>query len=90
MISYPFNATVVRVSAAAVIAAFFPFLLTSLGVANTAKKGVVPQSVIISFYVGAAVLVITSLFTIFRVHEYDPETYARYHGIKESIPWSHP
>ena len=68
----------------AVIAAFFPFLLTSLGVANTAKKGVVPQSVIISFYVGAAVLVITSLFTIFRVHEYDPETYARYHGIKES------
>lgn len=68
----------------AVIAAFFPFLLTSFGVANTAKKGVVPQSVIISFYVGAAVLVITSLFTIFRVHEYDPETYARYHGIKES------
>lgn len=43
-----------------------------------------PQSVVISFYVGAAVLVITSLFTIFRVHEYDPETYARYHGIKES------
>ena len=68
----------------AVIAAFFPFLLTSFGVANTAKKGVVPQSVVISFYVGAAVLVITSLFTIFRVHEYDPETYARYHGIKES------
>lgn len=68
----------------AVIAAFFPFLLTSLGVANTAKKGVVPQSVVISFYVGAAVLVVTSLFTIFRVHEYDPETYARYHGIKES------
>lgn len=66
------------------IAAFFPFLLTSFGVANTAKKGVVPQSVVISFYVGAAVLVITSLFTIFRVHEYDPETYARYHGIKES------
>ena len=68
----------------AVIAAFFPFLLTSFGIANTAKKGVVPQSVVISFYVGAAVLVITSLFTIFRVHEYDPETYARYHGIKES------
>ena len=68
----------------AVIAAFFPFLLTNFGIANTAKKGVVPQSVVISFYVGAAVLVITSLFTIFRVHEYDPETYARYHGIKES------
>ena len=67
----------------AVLAAIFPFLLTWLGVANTAKKGVVPDSVIISFYVGAALLVITSLFTVFRVHEYDPATYAMYHGISE-------
>ncbi|PJZ15460.1 MFS transporter, partial [Lactobacillus crispatus] len=67
----------------AVIAAFFPFLLTILGVANTAKKGVVPQSVVISFYVGAVILVITSLLTVTKVHEYDPKTYACYHGINE-------
>lgn len=67
----------------AVLAAVFPFLLTMFGVPNTAKKGVVPQSVVISFYVGAALLVITSLFTVFRVHEYDPATYAKYHGISE-------
>ncbi|MDO4903117.1 MAG: SLC45 family MFS transporter [Limosilactobacillus sp.] len=67
----------------AVLAAIFPFLLTWFGVANTAKKGVVPNSVIISFYVGAVLLVITSLFTVFRVKEYDPATYAMYHGISE-------
>lgn len=67
----------------AVLAAIFPFLLTWLGVANTANKGVVPQSVVISFYAGAILLIITSLFTVFRVKEYDPATHAMYHGISE-------
>ncbi|MBF7102324.1 SLC45 family MFS transporter [Pediococcus pentosaceus] len=67
----------------AVLAAIFPFLLTWLGVANTANKGVVPQSVVISFYAGAILLIITSLFTVYRVKEYDPATYAMYHGISE-------
>lgn len=67
----------------AVLAAIFPFLLTWLGVANTANKGVVPRSVVISFYAGAILLIITSLFTVFRVKEYDPATYAMYHGISE-------
>ncbi len=58
----------------AVIAAIFPFIFTAFGVANTAEKGVVPQSVVISFYVGAAILLLTSLLTIFKVHEYDPKT----------------
>src|SRR5699024_9352913 len=67
----------------AVIAAIFPFVLTAFGLANTAKKGVVPQSVIWSFYLGAAILIISTLFTMARVKEYDPKTYARYHGISE-------
>src|SRR5690606_23837504 len=48
----------------AVLASVFPFILTMLGVSNSAPKGVVPQSVVISFYVGAAVLIICSLFTV--------------------------
>lgn len=67
----------------AVIAAIFPFVLTALGLANTAKKGVVPQSVIWSFYIGAAILIISTIITMFRVKEYDPATYAKYHGISE-------
>ncbi|RVU73344.1 MULTISPECIES: SLC45 family MFS transporter [Lactobacillus] len=81
--SYAYGIQSMLSNSGAVIAAFFPFLLTMLGIANTAKRGVVPQSVIISFYVGAAILVVTSLLTVIKVHEYDPETYARYHGIME-------
>src|SRR5699024_8565247 len=48
--------------------------------------------VVVAFYVGAALLIITSLFTIFKVKEYDPETYALYHGIsteanEEKVSW---
>ncbi|NLR32948.1 SLC45 family MFS transporter [Levilactobacillus tujiorum] len=67
----------------AVLAAILPFLFAAIGIANTAAKGVVPATVKVAFYVGAALLVITSLFTIFRVHEYDPDTYAEYHGISK-------
>lgn len=59
----------------------FPFGLSALGVANVAAKGVVPATVRYSFYIGAIILGITALFTVFKVHEYDPETYNEYHGI---------
>ena len=55
----------------AVIAAVLPFLFAYMGLKNTAAKGVVPQTVVVAFYVGAALLIITSLFTIFKVKEYD-------------------
>ena len=76
----------------AVIAAVLPFLFAYMGLKNTDTKGVVPQTVVVAFYVGAALLVITSLFTIFKVKEYDPETYAMYHGIsteanEEKVSW---
>ncbi|EMS1819803.1 MFS transporter [Neisseria gonorrhoeae] len=65
----------------AVVAAILPFVFAYIGLANTVEKGVVPQTVVVAFYVGAALLIITSAFTISKVKEYDPETYARYHGI---------
>lgn len=76
----------------AVIAAVLPFLFAYMGLKNRAAKGVVPQTVVVAFYVGAALLIITSLFTIFKVKEYDPETYALYHGIsteanEEKVSW---
>lgn len=67
-----------------VLAAIFPFLLTWFGLQNTAPKGVVPPSVRWAFYIGAILLICTSALTMTHVKEYDPETYAKYHGIKES------
>ncbi len=66
-----------------VLATIFPFLLTWIGVSNVAPKGEVPLSVKLAFYIGAGVLLATSAYTIFSVHEYDPLTYARYHGISD-------
>ncbi|MCH4160737.1 MAG: SLC45 family MFS transporter [Bifidobacterium sp.] len=65
-----------------VLATLLPFLLTAVGVANVANPGEVPLSVRLAFYIGAAILLITSLSTILSVKEYDPETYDRYHHIE--------
>ena len=67
-----------------VAADLFPFFLTWIGVSNVAAKGEVPASVKVSFYLGAALLVITSAFTIWKVDEYDPQTYAKYHGFTKN------
>ena len=45
-------------NAGSVAGFIFPFLFTWLGVKNVSPKGVVPDSVIWSFYVGAAILIV--------------------------------
>ena len=64
-----------------ILASLLPFVFALLGMHNTAKRGVVPNTVIWAYVVAAAVLFITSMWTVFNVKEYDPETYAKYHGI---------
>ena len=64
-----------------ILASLLPFIFTACGMHNTAKRGVVPNTVIYAYVVAAAVLLITSMWTIFNVKEYDPQTYAKYHGI---------
>ena len=64
-----------------ILASLLPFIFTACGMHNTAKRGVVPDTVIYAYVVAAAVLLITSMWTVFNVKEYDPQTYARYHGI---------
>lgn len=62
----------------------FPILFTYLSISNTAPEGVVPYTVIYSFYAGAAILILCVLYTIFNVKEMPPEEYAKFHGIEES------
>ena len=59
----------------------FPIFFTWIGIANTAPEGVVPDSVIYSFYVGAAILILCVLYTFARVKEMPPKEYAEFHGI---------
>ncbi len=61
----------------------FPIIFTWIGISNTAKDGVVPDSVIYSFYVGAIILILCVLYTIFNVKEMPPKEYANFHNINQ-------
>ncbi|MFD0898473.1 SLC45 family MFS transporter [Loigolactobacillus binensis] len=82
--SYAYGIQSFLSNSGSVLAAIFPFILTAIGISNVASKGVVPNSVVVSFYIGAALLIVTSLFSVFKVKEYDPQTYAKFHGITEN------
>ena len=61
----------------------FPIIFTWIGISNTAKDGVVPDSVIYSYYVGAIILILCVLYTIFNVKEMPPKEYANFHNINQ-------
>ena len=61
-----------------------PFILTWIGVKNIAPEGVVPQSVIWSFYLGAIILISCVVFTFFKVKEWPPEEYLQYNPAPKS------
>ncbi|HPD95196.1 MAG: MFS transporter [Bacteroidales bacterium] len=65
----------------ALIGSFLPFVLTNwMGISNTAPKGQVPASVIWSFYIGGAMLLISVLWTVFSTKEYPPKEFAEFNG----------
>jgi len=61
----------------------FPFLFTWLGISNVAAAGVVPDSVIWSFYVGAAILILCVIYTVTKVKEWNPQEYKEYNPVSE-------
>lgn len=71
-----FSVQTILIGIGAVIGSNMPAWLTMLGVSNVAPEGFVPDSVIYSFYIGAAVLLLTILYTIFTTKEYSPKDFA--------------
>lgn len=73
------------INAGAVIGSILPYVLTNLmGVSNEAPDGQVPQSVIWSFYIGGAILIISVLVTVFKTKEYPPAEFNEYKNISEA------
>lgn len=72
-------------NAGSVAGYLFPFIFTFLGISNKAPKGVVPDSVIWSFYVGAAILILCVIYTTLKVHEWNPKEYAEYNGVNQEV-----
>lgn len=61
----------------------FPFIFAAIGISNIAPKGVIPDSVKYSFYIGAIILILCVIYTTIKVKEMPPKEYAECHGITE-------
>ena len=72
-------------NAGSLVGYVFPFLFTMLGISNIAAKGVIPDTVIYSFYIGAAILILCVIYTTVKVKEMPPAEYAEYHGLKTNL-----
>jgi len=57
----------------AVVASLMPVIFTWLGVSNSAAKGVIPNSVKYSFFIGAACFMAAIIYTNVTTPEYPPE-----------------
>ena len=70
-------------NAGSVVGFLFPFIFATVGLSNVAPEGVVPDTVIWSFYIGAAILILCVLYTTLKVKEWPPKEYAEYNPVSE-------
>ncbi|MBR1484396.1 MAG: MFS transporter, partial [Prevotella sp.] len=68
-------------NAGSVVGFVFPFFFAWIGLKNVAPEGVVPDTVIWSFYIGAAILILCVLYTTLKVKEWPPKVYDEYNGV---------
>nr|WP_315089482.1 MFS transporter [uncultured Alloprevotella sp.] len=68
-----------------VVGFVFPYVFAWIGLKNQAPKGVVPDTVIWSFYVGAAILILCVIYTVLKVKEWTPAEYVAYNEAKEEV-----
>jgi maltose/moltooligosaccharide transporter len=70
-------------NAGSVVGYVFPYVFAFVGISNVAAKGVIPDSVIWSFYIGAAILILCVIYTTLKVKEWNPREYAEYNASSE-------
>jgi len=69
-----YSVQTILIGIGAVIGSWLPYVLTNwFGVQNTAAIGEVPLNLVLSFTIGAIVLIISVLVTIFTTKEYTPK-----------------
>lgn len=80
-----FSVQTILIGIGAVIGSELPGWLTKMGISNEAPEGYVADNVIYAFYIGAAVLILSILYTIFTTREYSPEEFASFEGGKPIV-----
>jgi len=71
--SFGFSMQSMFIGLASFIAGYLPQLLVKwFGVSRISAKGTIPQNILFSFYIGAAVFFVAVMYTILRSKEYPP------------------
>ena len=70
-------------NAGSIVGFVFPFFLAWIGLKKVAPDGEVPQTVVYSFYIGAAILLICVIYSLVKIKEWPPSVYAQYNGEAE-------
>ncbi|HMO38710.1 MAG TPA: MFS transporter [Saprospiraceae bacterium] len=79
-----FSVQTLLIGVGAVLGSWLPYVLANwFGVEATAEAGIVPFNVILSFFIGAAILVGTIVWTVVTTKEYSPEEQIMYSGEPE-------
>jgi maltose/moltooligosaccharide transporter len=74
-----FSIQTVLIGFGAVIGSWLPYALANwFGVSNNTSEGEVPLNLLLSFIIGAVVLVLSILITVFTTKEYSPEELAKF------------
>ncbi len=69
----------------AVIGSWLPYALHNwFGVSNQAAQGTIPTNLVMSFVIGAAVLILSILITVLTTKEYSPEELERFEAANKS------
>lgn len=69
-----FSVQTFLIGVGAVVGSWLPYVLAEwFGISKVAPEGAIPDNVIFSFYIGAAVLVLAILWTVVTTKEYSPE-----------------
>lgn len=76
--SYGFVVQTLIIGIGTWVASNLPWMVSELGVSNSAESGVIPMSVKVAFAIGAFVFLISILYTVFTTSEYPPEDMAEF------------
>jgi maltose/moltooligosaccharide transporter len=71
--SYGFVVQTLIIGIGTWIASNLPWMISQLGVSNSAESGVIPMSVKVAFAIGAFVFLASVFYTVFTTKEYPPE-----------------
>lgn len=79
--SFGFSTQTFLIGAGAITGSWLPYILSEYaGVSKIAAEGQIPNNVIYSFYVGAAILIAAIMWTVLTTKEYSPEEMESFHA----------